>query len=303
MLSYEEIVNKIVAERGLSKEDVEEKIKQKREELENLVTLDGAAYIVAHELGIKLFKVSSSRLKIGNILPGLRRVDFVGRVLKIYDPIEYERDGKKNLVQSILVGDETGRVRVVIWSRKLIENLKNLEVGDAVRISGAYSKENKYGKAEVHLRESSKFEINPNIELPPLEEIWQTSERSEIATLEEGRFEIKGTLVYVFEPSEYNACPKCGKKLVGDICEEHGKVEPVKVKIQSFVVDDGTGNIRVTVFRNLAENFKYELGDELTIVGDVSFNEVSGSYEMLARNLSKTNARTEVKKLTKELTQ
>ncbi len=301
MLSYEEIVNKIVAERGISKEEVEKKIKQKREELENLVTLEGAAYIVAHELGIKLFNVSSSRLKIGNILPGLRRVDFVGRVLKIYDPIEYEKDGKKNLVQSILVGDETGRVRVVIWSKGLIEKIKELNVGDAVRISGAYSKENKYGKAEVHLRESSKFEINPKVDLPPLEEIWQTYERSEIATLEEGRFEIKGTLVYIFEPSEYNACPKCGKKLVGNICEEHGAVEPVKVKIQSFVVDDGTGNIRVTAFRNLAENFKYELGDELVINGDVSFNEIGGSYEMLARSISKANAKMEVKKLVKEL--
>ncbi len=301
MLSYEEIINKIIAERGLSKEEVEKRVKQKREELENLVTLDGAAYIVAHELGIKLFKVSSSKLKVGNILPGLRRVDFAGRVLRIYDPIEYERDGKKNMVQSLLVGDETGRVRVVIWSKGLIDKIKDLEVGDIVRISGAYSKENKYGKAEVHLRDSSKFEINPKIDMPPLEEIWKTYERSEIATLEEGRFEIKGTLVYVFEPSEYNACPKCGKKLVGNICEEHGKVEPVKVKIQSFVVDDGTGNVRVTAFRNLAENFNFELGDELVILGDVSFNEVSGDYEVLARNINKANAKMEVKKLIKEI--
>ena len=301
MLTYEEILNKIVEERGISKEEAEKKINKKMEEFKDLITKEGAAYIVAHELGIRLVS-SSSRLKIGNIIPGLRRVDFVGRVLKIYPKIKYQRNGKENEVQSILVGDETGRVRVAIWSSNIIKQIENLKEGDLVRISGAYSKENKFGKSEVHLRDSSKLEINPkgDFNIPPLEDLWQKTERVDIATLEEGRFEVKGTLVYIFEPIEFNACPKCGKKLVGNICEEHGEVEPVKSKVQSIILDDGTGNVRVTLFRDLAKNFDYKLGDELIVIGDSKFNDVSGSYEIIARNIRKINPEEEIKKLEKE---
>ena len=300
MLTYEEILDKIVKERGISKEEVEKKINKKMEEFKDLITKEGAAYIVAHELGIRLVS-SSSRLKIGNIIPGLRRVDFVGRVLKIYPKIKYERNGKENEVQSILVGDETGRIRVAIWSKGIIGKIEDLKEGDVVRVSGAYSRENKFGKSEVHLRDSSKLEINPNgVDVPPLEELWQKIERVDIATLEEGRFEIKGTLVYIFEPTEFNACPKCGRKLVGNICEEHGEVEPVKAKVQSIILDDGTGNVRVTLFRDLANNFNYKLGEELVVVGDSKFNDVSGSYEIIARSIRKANPEQEIKKLEEE---
>ncbi len=296
---YEDIIKRIEEERGISRDEIEKKIEKKMEEFDGLVTKEGAAYIIAHELGIRLFS-SSSSLKIKNIIPGLRRVDFVGRVLKVYPVVKYQKDGKENEVQSVLVGDETGRIRIVIWSKGMIDQIKNLEPGDVVKVSGAYSKEN-MGRAEVHMRSTSKLVINPEgVNLPKLEEIWQKAERVDISTLEEGRFEIKATIVYKFEPTEFEACPICGKKLVGGICEEHGKVEPKKVKMMSIIVDDGTGNTRVTLFRDLAERFNYELGDEVIIIGDSKFNDVSGSYEIIARSIRRANPVEEAKRLIKE---
>ena len=54
-MDFDEILKKIVEKTGSSEDDIKKKIAEKQRELSNLVSKDGAAYIIAKELGIELF--------------------------------------------------------------------------------------------------------------------------------------------------------------------------------------------------------------------------------------------------------
>ena len=55
-IPFDEAVQKISQAAGLSPEDIQQKIIQKTSQFSGLLSRDGAAYIVANELGVKLFQ-------------------------------------------------------------------------------------------------------------------------------------------------------------------------------------------------------------------------------------------------------
>ncbi|MHA1186368.1 MAG: OB-fold nucleic acid binding domain-containing protein, partial [Candidatus Heimdallarchaeota archaeon] len=70
--------------------------------------------------------------------------------------------------------------------------------------------------------------------------------------------EIRGTIMKVYEGNlYYNSCPKCRKKVEETEgnwkCLEHGEITPEQVIFFSLALDDGTGCVRVTFFREHAE--------------------------------------------------
>ncbi len=154
-MELEEIIDAIANESGLEKGEVEERIRKKQEELGGLVTPEGAAHIVANEIGINLFKgmSQSPTLKIENVIPGMNSVDVVGRVFRVFPPREFKRkDGSKGRVCSITLSDSTGTIRTVFWDNdvKLVEDGK-VEEGKLLRIRGGYSKEDLNGEPEIHV--------------------------------------------------------------------------------------------------------------------------------------------------------
>ncbi len=335
-IPIDEIIKKIKEKTGLDEKVIEKKIDEKVEELSGLVSKEGAAHIVANEFGIQLFKTTESGLqKIKNIVPGLKITSFVARILRIYPPKEFKtKKGNEGKVCSFLVGDDTGRMRVVFWDTnqiKLIEENKISE-GDIIKITNCYVKEGLNG-IEVHARSSSKIDVNPNIkeakEIPPLEDLWQLSQRVQIKNItEKGVYEIRGAIVNILENNPfYEICPECRKRVNNNICEEHGEVKPKKSMFLSTIVDDGSDNMRVVFFGKQAEqilgmsaeeayklsqehnNFFYPvqnkkpqiLGRELIIEGRVSKNDFSGELEMIARRVVLPNPVIEAKNIIKEL--
>ena len=53
-LSYNDIITKIKTEKGLSEDEIKDRIKDKLNRLTDLVSKEGAAHIVANELGVNL---------------------------------------------------------------------------------------------------------------------------------------------------------------------------------------------------------------------------------------------------------
>ena len=165
-MNLDEMIAKIVEETEMSEEEVREKIEQKQKELGGLITPEGAAHVVANELGMNLFEgaARSHVLKIENIIPGMSQVDICGRVLRIYETREFEKKDKSiGKVASLTIGDETGRIRVVFWGDNvgLIEDGKISE-GDIIEIKDAYSKETVNEEAEVHMGRRSRISVNPD---------------------------------------------------------------------------------------------------------------------------------------------
>ena len=74
-MDFEIILQKIIDKGGLTKEEADKRIVDKQSELSNLISKEGAAYIIAKEMGIELFPQKAQtqrRLEIKNILPKIR---------------------------------------------------------------------------------------------------------------------------------------------------------------------------------------------------------------------------------------
>ena len=93
-IPVKDVVEKIKESTSLPEEEIRAQIKSKLESLDGLVSEEGAAYIIASELGVKLFKdVLDGALEIKNIISGMRNVEVVGK-------IKYDKSVIESIVKS-----------------------------------------------------------------------------------------------------------------------------------------------------------------------------------------------------------
>ncbi len=257
-IPYEEIILKINEKAKMPVSEIEERVEKKLKQLSGLISKEGAAHIVANELGVKIFEQLSGKLQIKNILTGMRDVETIGKVLQVSDAREFMKGDAVSKVASMLIGDETGTIRVAMWGSQA-DNAVNLGMNDVVKIIGGYVRENN-GRKEIHLNDRSQLLINPKGE--SVSEVFaeaKSGNRKEIKSLNENdnEAELLGTIVQVFDIKFYEICPRCGKRAKPNAamyeCLDHGNVIPAYAYVLNTVLDDGTETIRCVFFRNQVE--------------------------------------------------
>ena len=278
-----ELIETIKKESGLSEAEINNKITQKLNQLSGLISKEGAAHIIANELGIKLLEQIQGKLQIKNILAGMRSVETVGKVTQIFEVREFQSQNRSGKVGSIIMGDETGAIRLVMWGSQT-DHIAKLNQGDIIKVENAYCRENQ-GRKEIHMNDRSSLAINPEGE--SVGEVKTTEERAaakrkSISTLEEANnIELLATIVQVFEPRFYEVCPQCNKRAkqtdTGFECKDHGKVAPAYSAVMNLFLDDGTGNIRAVFFKNQADRL---IGKDI-----LQFKDDVPSFEVVKNDL------------------
>tara|TARA_Y100000034_G_scaffold127597_1_gene180601 strand:- start:104 stop:1093 length:990 start_codon:yes stop_codon:yes gene_type:complete len=314
-LNYDELISKI-KEKGLEEKDIETKITEKLEQLNGLISKEGAAHLIANELGVKLFE-DVGEVKINKLLAGMRDVEVNGKVISLYEVRSFNRNGREGRVASFLIGDETGRVRIAIWDEPLIEKFNILKEDNIVKLKNCYVRENN-GFKELHLGKGGNFDVNP--EGVVINEIAQNSFQGSFANKtilelnENDKVALRGTMVQIFEPRFYEVCKQCGKRArmnEGNFkCQEHGVVEVIYNAVINFYLDDGSDNIRCVAFRDEAKALleiddleplrvdatKFDdikdnlLGKQLEINGRVVKNDMFDRKEFIASSLEPLKA-------------
>lgn len=281
-LPIKDVIEKIKKETGLSEEEIRNQINSKLQSLEGLVSEEGAAYIVASELNVSLFKdAGSSTLKIKNVLAGMNNVEIVGKVLRLKQPTTFTKNNKKGEVASMVIGDETGNIRVVIWDKRT-EWIKNGKIreGMIVKIKDAYAKENSFSGREIHLNNRSKLILEPEgVSIALAESQLSLKKISELNTEQKAR--ILAAVVKIFRPRFYSACPICKRKVEeteeGAICPEHKIVTPKLEMVFNMILDDSTETIRAVAFSRVAERLAgmgaEEAQEILTKDGEIQLSE------------------------------
>jgi len=70
--NYDKILDRIAKSSGVEKEELERRVEAKRAKLAGLISKEGAAQVIAAELGISF---DNEKLKINELLPGMRKVN------------------------------------------------------------------------------------------------------------------------------------------------------------------------------------------------------------------------------------
>lgn len=316
-----DLKEKIVSSGKIGVTDLERKIKAKVNELSGLISEEGAAHIIANELGIDLVP-GLDKLKIKNIYAGMRNISVAAKVVRKFEVREFQKEDRMGKVCSLIVGDETGTMRVVFWNEQ-VNLLSEVKENDTLLLKNVYVRENN-GNKEIHLGTGGEVEVNPAAER--IGEVRQSNgfSRKKIKELEGGEenIEILGTVVQAFDPRFFEVCPDCGKKVEGNICGAHGTVVPVSSYVLNLVMDDGTGTIRSVFWKNQTSHllgkteeeirgYKEDLGnfeevktdllgEQFRLMGRVRKNEMFGRLEFNVQMVAKAKPEEEIARLEAE---
>ncbi|HYB59046.1 MAG TPA: OB-fold nucleic acid binding domain-containing protein [Candidatus Acidoferrales bacterium] len=199
-----------------------ERVRKKVEDMSGLCDDKTAAMLVAHELGI------DTVVQIGQIDGQMRAVAFVGKLTHLSPTREFSRNGDVGHVANIVVSDETGSIRVVLWN-DLATHAEELQVGQTLKIGGTV-RAGPYG-LEVNARE---IEIDESVQNM---EVATATDKEKIADLIAGlnSVEVAGVILEVGSVRTFS------------------KRDGSMGKVANVVIGDETGKVRVTLWDNMAE--------------------------------------------------
>ena len=324
-MSAEEVVEKIVEETEMDEDEVQEKLEDKMEEFSGLVSEEGASHLVAKEHGVQIAAEENEDLKIDNIVPDMRKVHVKAKVLNISDVNTFERDDEEEdgRVQNLVLGDETGTIRVTLWDEQT-EIADKIEEGVGIEIAGAYTVEDNQGSAELRLGDDVQVKMLDDDEVPEVDDSnsMSTKEVSVREVNQEGNsYRVKGMLMKVYTSNPfYRVHPDTGDTVRenddGEYLTDDGEeVEDPEGRLAvSGVIDDGTETIRTVFFGEQArevlevdEETEKEMdvdtveeaalesqGKELVVEGRTRFNDYFDRLEILCNSLEEVKTKEEI---------
>jgi replication factor A1 len=132
----------------ITTEEFERRVDAKIEECGDLVDEPTAAMMVIGELG-------RQHVKIKGLSGKSSLFSFFGKVIDKTEPKEFDRaDGEKGWVATLLLGDETGTTRVVLWDEKAGAAI-DVAIGDVLEIIGRHPGKNTKEIYALALRQAS----------------------------------------------------------------------------------------------------------------------------------------------------
>lgn len=233
MAAIEEIIKKILSKHPeLSREDLMKNLENEKRKTGGYISDEILLQTIAAGLGVKVSsETAKPRLLIGNLVPGLSDVTIVGRVIAVF-PVKVSEKSKGLRVASMLIADKSGILRVVLWNDKAaFAESSKIKVGQIMRFHHGYTKEDRWGKVELHLGEKSEIEFNPqNVEAKDHPTIAELSTKIGAITsaYKDRRIHIIGTVKEVFSPSTFKRRDSSLGKVVRFILgDETGKIPVV----------------------------------------------------------------------------
>ncbi len=162
----------------ISREEFERRVEEKMQECGDLLDEVTAAMVVVHDLG-------REHVKIRDISGGSTLSSFFGRVISVSPPREFTRkDGEKGWVAHLILGDETGQVRAVLWDEKAAA-VAEIESGEVLEIIGKQG--GRPGDIVVLALRKSPIEISCGTTLQPQ---FRPAERNDV----------EGMVLFIGEP-------------------------------------------------------------------------------------------------------
>jgi len=297
--NYEKVLDKIARTSGLEREEIKRRIEAKRAKLSDLISYEGAAQIVAVELGINF---EEEKLKIDELLPGMRKVNVVGKIINLFPVRAFKnKQGEDSKVLNFVLADSGSNIKVVLWDTNHIALIEEgtIKEDSMIEINNASMRDN-----ELHLGSFSELKKSKEVfEKVITERVVKEKKISDFALSD--NVKTRAFIVQSFEPRFFHICPECRKKAATDgenfVCLDHGKVVPEKRALINIVLDDGTNTIRAVLFHDalpslgLTELEDIEklisqredlLGKEMIFSGDIRMNKFFNQPEFIVNEVS-----------------
>ena len=246
-------LSEIYAELDLpvDEDEFRERVEDKVEQMGGLCDEATAAKLVSHEL-------EEDRVyDVDEITVEKDEVRFVGKVVDVGEPKEFERDeGDDGMVANVRVRDETGEVRVALWD-EYAASVDELEEGDVLKVKGA-PKDGWNGGVEINARE---IEIDDEDEHEVDVDVTDSAVGAGEVTAGASDVSILGRVLETSEPRTF------------DRDDGEGKVA-------NIAVGDETGWVRVALWDERADDVSSLTDGDVVRVRDGYARERDGGVEV-----------------------
>ena len=163
-MSPKEIIQEILRQNPLlTEQQIQAKLEAERTRTDGLLSDETLLRLIAAKNGIVVQQnciKNNGVMPINRLLPGLHDVTVRGRLIAVSPPKTFQSQEKTGKFATVMLLDEGGLLRVVLWDERveLVEK-DELKTDIAVRLLHGYTKEDRNGKIELHMGKKSQVEI------------------------------------------------------------------------------------------------------------------------------------------------
>jgi replication factor A1 len=273
----DQVIERILSKHAeLSKETILKKLEMEKHRTGGLISDDTLLRIIAAEFGVEILNVKAFEptLLVGDLVPNLSDATVIGRVVAVF-PLKAFNGRRSGKFASVLIIDRSGTLRIVFWNDKasLLES-GAVKVGQVMRVSHGYTKEDRGGKVELHVGEKSEVEIEPkDVEIKAFPNIDKFSVKiAEILVSDRNKkVNLAGTVKDVFAASAFE------------------RQDSSSGKIMRLLLTDETGEVSVVVWNEKVDELEGTLRKDMqlqivngkvrrSLRGDLEIHIDSGTY-------------------------
>jgi len=287
-MKTEAYIKKIIEETGLSKNEIQTLVEEKKEELKGLISEEGALFVIAKELGVDVASenqelLNEVELNISDITVNMKNIVIVGRIKDIYNVNSFNKsNGEIGYVGAFLLHDKTGDIRIVLWDNQVsIFKDERFERNEIVKILNGTAKNGRYGEVEIHVGGYSKINLAPeDVDYKKFPKIKDQLVKIQDINEDLGSISTEGKVMNLFP--------------VKDFIRKNGQ----NGRVSSIILRDSTGKVRITFWNEDIEKIgNVEVGDFilLTDLNPRKSNYAEGRIDVHA------TPRTKITKKDKEL--
>ena len=177
MAEFEDLINKFLEQKPeLTKADLEEQIKQKKEKIgAGYLTDHGALFLIASDYGITLSEPQKAEISLKDLHSGAKEISLETRVLSLSPAKQFSRkDGSPFYLRTMTVYDAANSTASVkLWDEKAnLPGVENLKPGDLIKIIKAYVKSDLDGSPTINIGSGSNIETtDTESEIPTIDTI------------------------------------------------------------------------------------------------------------------------------------
>jgi ssDNA-binding replication factor A large subunit len=243
-MTAEEIIQQILSKHPeVSRDQILETLEAEKIKTGCLVADKTLLRLIAARYGVEICQNKICRkISISHLVPGLNDVTVTGRVIAVF-PTRTFKGEKSGKFANLMIADKDAVLRVLLWNDKvdLIES-GEIKVGQIIRFSHGYTREDREGKTEMHLSTRSQIEVEPKNEKA---DSYPCFDRcvTRIAEITQAQKDINlaGTVKEVFPMATFT------------------RKDQSKGTVMRFILADETGEIRVVVWNKKAEELEKSL--------------------------------------------
>jgi replication factor A1 len=239
----------------ISRDQILKRLDKEKQKTGGFISEETLLRMIAAEFGCESIrsKVDIPVLMIKDLFPGLNDVSAVGRILAVFSTKTFSgvKEGK---FAGVFIADKTGFLRIVLWNNKtdLIDS-RTLNVGQIVRFSHGYTREDSGGRPALHLGDRSEVEMNlggvKESEYPSILK-FSTKLGNLTSASKNRRVNVVATVRKIFPSSTFE------------------RQDSSRGKVMRFIAADHTGEVPIVVWNEKADEMEkvLKVGDKLQVV-------------------------------------